>query len=167
MCVDPKEIVVRAVRGHVHSEVPVSDAARPIENSEETDTESEKRVRAEEAALEAWLRGRGGQPWADGIVMECVDRFSALDRFQVSVVIYRLRDEAGALDKKKAAEESIREHGFDFEELSEEEIEAILIAGQESPEAVMAVCESLKDKYKRRKPEQEVTAIVEAAQPRA
>ena len=110
--------------------------------------EREKRVCADEAALEAWLRSRGGKPWFEGIIGECLERFPGLDRFQVSAVIYKLRDEDGALLEKKRAEESIREHGFDFEELSDEEIKAILTAGQESPGAVLAVCETLKRRAK-------------------
>ena len=61
---------------------------------------------------------------------------------EVSVLISKLRDEAGALAEKEAAEESI-----DFEKLSEHELGAILKAGQKSPEAVLAVWERLKRRH--------------------
>jgi hypothetical protein len=135
---------------------------RRNEVSEVGDPDREEQVRADEAALEAWLRSRGGTPWFDGIVMECVERFPALDRFQVSAVIYKLGDEASALEEERASEESIRKFGFDFEKLSDCEIEAILRAAQESPEAVLAVCETLKEQAKEARAG---SAIVEAAHP--
>ncbi len=83
----------------IGSEVRVLDASQLLDVPEAMDPEHEKQVRADQAFLRSWLRSRGGQPWFDGIVMECLERFPRLDRFQVSAVIYALRDEDSALQK--------------------------------------------------------------------
>ena len=158
MCADHKGIVVKRIGRHVRHvgpEAHVFEAARALEKSEAVDPEAGKQVRADEAALEAWLRNRGGQPWFDGIVMECVDRFPGLDRFQVSAVIYELRDEAGALMWKEMAEESVRKFGFDIHNLSERELDTIREAGV-GPEAV-AVWERLKRRHGNQQNEKEET----------
>ena len=146
MCADPR-VVVEKIGRHVGPEARIFEDARLAEKPEELDPEREKQVRTDEAALEAWLRSRGGQPWFDEIVMECIERFPRLDRFQVSAVIYKLREEASALDKRAAAEQSIKEHGFDIDELSEEEVTEFLKANLSGPEAVTAVRERLKRRH--------------------
>ena len=80
--------------------------------------QSEQQVCFDEAALEDWLRSRGGQPWFEGIVLECIERFPRLDRFQVTAVILKLRDE----DSAKRETEQIRQYGVDFGSMSEEEL---------------------------------------------
>ena len=83
---------------------------------------SEQQRCFDEAALEDWLRSRGGQPWFEGIVLECIERFPRLDRFQVTAVILKLRDE----DSAKREAEQIRQYGVDFGSMSEEELTSIV-----------------------------------------
>jgi hypothetical protein len=139
MCADPTGRVVKKIGRHVGPEAHVFEAARAAEKPEAVDPEHEKQVRADEAALEAWLRTHGGQPWFDGIVLECIKRFPRLDQFQVSAVIYRLRDEAGVLLEKERAEASVREHGFDVDKLSVRELDEFLKAYLSGPEAASEV----------------------------
>jgi hypothetical protein len=110
------------------SELRVFDGSKLLEAPETLtlDPEREKQMRADEAELEVWLRARGGQPWFEGIVMECVERFPRLDRFQVSAVIYKLRDEQSARDAQQYAEESVRRFGVDLSKLSVEELRAMI-----------------------------------------
>jgi hypothetical protein len=75
MCADPLGMFVKIIGRHVGPEAHVFEAAKVTEMPEAMDPEREKQVRADEAALEEWLRSRGGQPWFDGIVMQCVARF--------------------------------------------------------------------------------------------
>ena len=87
---------------------------------------NEQQVCFERGALESWLRSRGGKPWFEGIVLECIERFPALDRFQVSAVIYKLRDEASASLAAENSRESIKRYGVDYTTMSEEKLRSIL-----------------------------------------
>lgn len=125
MCFDRKGIILEKIGRHVGPEARVFDAARSPE-APAVDPEREKQVQADEAELEAWLRSRGGKPWMEGIVPECLSRFPRLDRFQVSAVIYKLRDEDSAAIEKASAEQSVERFGIDLAKLPEQEMNAIL-----------------------------------------
>jgi hypothetical protein len=114
----------------IGEEVRVFDGSKLLEAPETLtlDPEREKQAPARKAALKEWLHARGGQPWFEGIVLECVERFPGLDRFQVTEVICELRDEAWARDEQEGAEESIRRFGVDFHKLSKRELSAIIKA---------------------------------------
>jgi hypothetical protein len=152
MCADPEGIIVKRVGG---AEAHVFEAARAAEQPEPVDPEREEQVRADEAALEAWLRARGGQPWFEGIVMECVERFPGLDRFQVSAVIYKLGNESAALLEKERAEASVREHGFDIQKVSGKELDEFLEAYLRGPDRGSEVWEGLKRRYGNQQGEKE------------
>jgi hypothetical protein len=62
--------------------------------------EREQQQCFDEAALEDWLRSRGGQPWFEGIVLECLQKFPRLNEFQVTAVILKLRDEDTMLQEE-------------------------------------------------------------------
>jgi hypothetical protein len=147
MCADPRGKFVKIVGRHVGSKARVFDATQSEGTPEAMDPEREKQVHADEAALEAWLRSRGGQPWFEGIVMKCVERFPGLDRFQVSAVIYKLGAESAASQQKERAEESIKRRGFDIGKLSEKELDEFLGAYSSSPEAAGEVWERLKKRH--------------------
>jgi hypothetical protein len=86
----------------------------------------EQQLCLDQAALEDWLRGRGGQPWFEGVVLECIERFPRLDRFQVTEVILKLRDEACVQNAAEASGDSIRRYGVDFDAMSDQELRQIL-----------------------------------------
>jgi len=92
---------------------------------------SEQQVCSDEAALEDWLRSRGGRPWFEGIVLECVERFPRLDRFQVTVVILKLRDENSAELAAEQSREWIKRFGVDFGSMSKEELVSIFRSHRE------------------------------------
>jgi hypothetical protein len=104
MCVDRWGSSQKLMKGHAGPEARVFDAARVTETPNAVDAEQEKQARTDMEELEAWLRDRGGKPWFDGIVSECLERFPRLDRFQVSEVIYKLRDEDSKLIEEEATE---------------------------------------------------------------
>src|SRR5437879_1601401 len=133
MCFDRRGIVLKAIGRHVGSEDRVFDAARAPEVPDVVDPERAKQVSADEAALEEWLRSRGGKPWFDGIIGECLERFPGLDRFQVSAAIYKLSDEDSASIEKADAEESVERFGADLTKLPEQELHVI----HESAELIM------------------------------
>ena len=85
-----------------------------------------KRSQDDLDALESWLRSRGGQPWFEGIVLECIERFPELDRFQVSEVIYKLRDEQSAALAAHDSTEAIERFGVDITTMSAEALSVIL-----------------------------------------
>jgi hypothetical protein len=87
---------------------------------------SEQQASPDGAALEDWLRSRGGQPWFEGIVLECVERFPRLDRFQVTAVILKLRDENSAELAAEQSREWIKQFGVDFGSMSEEELTTVV-----------------------------------------
>jgi len=73
--------------------------------------EQEQQQCFDEAALEDWLRRRGGQPWFEGIVLKCLQKFPRLNEFQVTAVILKLRDEDAILQEEAHA----KKNGADFD----------------------------------------------------
>ena len=88
--------------------------------------QSEQQVCFDEVALEDWLRSRGGQPWFEGIVLECIERFPRLDRFQVTAVILKLRDEDSVVREAQQAKELIERFDVDFGSMPEGELTSFL-----------------------------------------
>jgi hypothetical protein len=155
MCFDPRGKFVKMIGRHLGPEAHALEAASAPEKPQPEYPEHEKPVQADEAALEAWLRSRGGQPWFEGIVMECVERFPGLDRFQVSAVIYKLGNESAALLEKERAEASVREHGFDIQKVSGKELNEFLEAYLRGPDRGSEVWERLKRRYGNQQGEKE------------